>query len=163
MQQSPSTTAPSGPSTVPQFVVIHDQLQQCWKHPVVHYVFDDEPFPSDVPKDSYVLVNLGEDGESVVDVNSLSHKFQVTNCKVSSTPQMNATTGPGSGKESNTSLMITIEGMSANQPAKNRSKQYRDEFDQSSSMFGLDDLVYDFKKRNELIRQTLLFSQNQRT
>ena len=111
MQQSPSTT-PSGPSTVPQFVVIHDQLQQCWKHPVVHYVFDDEPFPSDVPRDSYVLVNLGEDGESIVDVNSLSHNFQVTNCKVSSTPQMNATAGPG-GKESNTSLMLTIEGMSA--------------------------------------------------
>jgi len=35
------------------------------------------------------------------------------------------------------------------QPAKNRSKQYREEFDQSSNMFGLDDLVYDFKKRYE--------------
>ncbi|CAG8639324.1 13286_t:CDS:2 [Funneliformis caledonium] len=160
MQQPPPTTS-SGPSTVPQFVVIHDQLQQCWKHPAVHYVFEDEPFPSDVPKDSYVLVNLGEDGESIAAVHSLSHKFQVTNCKVSSTPQMNANAGTGGGKDSNTNLMLTIEGMSANQPAKNRSKQYKEEFDQSSSVFGLDDLVYDFKRRNELLKQTLLFSQNQ--
>ncbi|KAF0424545.1 hypothetical protein F8M41_006540 [Gigaspora margarita] len=86
MQQSPitSTTQP-GPSTVPQFVVIHVQMQQSWKHPIVHYVFEDEPFPSNAPKDS----------------------------KISSTPQMN-TTGPGSKESSiTTSLMLTIEGMSA--------------------------------------------------
>ncbi|CAG8735450.1 16513_t:CDS:1, partial [Racocetra fulgida] len=57
-----STTQP-GPSTVPQFVVIHDQMQQSWKHPVVHYVFEDEPFPTNAPKDRCILVNLKEDGE----------------------------------------------------------------------------------------------------
>ncbi|RIB02685.1 hypothetical protein C2G38_2124750 [Gigaspora rosea] len=156
MQQSPitSTTQP-GPSTVPQFVVIHDQMQQSWKHPIVHYVFEDEPFPSNAPKDRCILVNLKEDGESVADCYSFSHTFQVSNYKISSTPQMN-TTGTGSKESSiTTSLMLTIEGMSAKNSTGNNENQfgYKEEFDQSSNVFELDELVYDYKRRNELIRQ----------
>ncbi|CAG8520750.1 11597_t:CDS:2 [Diversispora eburnea] len=135
MQQTPvgpSSTSSSSTvsqfSTVPQFVVIHDQMQQSWKHPVVHYVFEEEHFPFNVPKERCVLVNLNEDGESVADCHSLSHNFQVTNCKISLTPQMTAS---GQGKESSTTtgLMLTIEGMSS-----------KEEFEQSSSIFGLDEL-----------------------
>lgn len=126
MQQTPLSPPTS---TVPQFVVIHDQMQQSWKHPVVHYVFEDEPLPLNVPKERCVLVNLSEDGESVADCHSLSYDFQVTNCKISLTPQMqmNATGqsgsggGIGGGKDASgtssatntTGLMLTIEGMSS--------------------------------------------------
>ncbi|RHZ57527.1 hypothetical protein Glove_386g45 [Diversispora epigaea] len=161
MQQIPvgpssSSSTVSQFSTVPQFVVIHDQMQQSWKHPVVHYVFEDEHFPFNVPKERCVLVNLNDDGESVADCHSLSHNFQVTNCKISLTPQMTAS---GQGKESSTTtgLMLTIEGMSSNKSSKIRGNKFgiREEFEQSSSIFGLDELVCDYKKRNDLLRQLL--------
>ncbi|CAG8517000.1 6761_t:CDS:2 [Acaulospora morrowiae] len=166
MQQYPLTSSTHsgsstvGPSTVPQFVVIYDQMQQSWKHPVVHYVFEDEPFPLIAQKDRCVLVDLKEDGESVADCHSLSHTFQVTDCKVSLTPQMNAAGQGGKEPSSATGLMLTIEGISNSKSIRSRGNQlgFRDEFDQSSSIFGLDGLVYDYKRRNDLMRQ--LFSKD---
>jgi len=48
--------------------------------------------------------------------------------------------------------MLTIEGMSKT--------QFGIKEEESSNVFRLDELVYEFKKRNELLRQTIEFSQN---
>ncbi|KAG9303895.1 hypothetical protein G9A89_005805 [Geosiphon pyriformis] len=111
MQQPTASISPST-STIPQFVVIHDQFQQSWKHPIVHYVFEGEDFPTKVPKSSCVVVNFAEDGENIKEAHSLSHTFQITNCKISSTPQIGAQAGKESGAVT-ASLMLTIEGVSA--------------------------------------------------
>ncbi|RHZ57512.1 hypothetical protein Glove_386g39 [Diversispora epigaea] len=120
-------------STIPQFVVIHNQMQQSWKHLVVHYIFEDEHFPFNVPKERCVLVNLNDDGESVADCHSLSHNFQVTNCKISLIPQMTASE---QGKESSTTT-----GLIKSSKIRGNKFGIREEFEQSSSIFGLDELI----------------------
>ncbi|CAG8532823.1 332_t:CDS:2 [Paraglomus brasilianum] len=144
MQQPPQSL----PTPIPQFVVLHDQLQQSWKHPIVHYVFEEEPFPMGMPKDHCVVVDITEDGDAVADVHSYSHRFQVTGCKISSTPQLGAPS-----RESAASLMLTIEGLTASNNSSDppQSMQHRsgnaDEMDQISNIYGLDELLYDFKRR----------------
>ncbi|CAG8467747.1 4560_t:CDS:2 [Ambispora leptoticha] len=153
---------PPQPSTIPQFVVLHDKLQQSWKHPFVHYVFEDEPFPPHiVPKDHCIIVEFAQDGETVKQVHSQSHNFQVTNYKISSTPTFGSGKESGGGGAPAASLMLTIEGMSAGKPPDTLALSpnpfsYREEMDQTSTnMFGLDELLSDFKRRNELLRQIL--------
>ncbi|CAH1761099.1 7011_t:CDS:2 [Entrophospora sp. SA101] len=84
--------------------IIHDKSQQNWKHPIVHYIFEDEIIPINITQEHCILVGLSEDGEKVENMYSLSHNFQITGYKISSTPQMNS--------NNNNSLMLTIEGMS---------------------------------------------------
>lgn len=64
---------------IPQFVVIHDQIHNTYKHPIIHYVFEDESFP-DVPKDDLILVDLDANATRLLSVDSYSPQFQVTEC-----------------------------------------------------------------------------------
>jgi hypothetical protein len=61
-----------------------------------------------IPKDHCIVVDITEDGDAVADVHSYSHKFQVTGCKISSTPQLGAPS-----IESAASLMLTVEGLTS--------------------------------------------------
>ncbi|CAJ0649886.1 16606_t:CDS:2 [Entrophospora sp. SA101] len=58
--------------------IIHDKSQQNWKHPIVHYIFEDEIIPINITQEHCILVGLSEDGEKVENMYSLSHNFQIT-------------------------------------------------------------------------------------
>jgi hypothetical protein len=91
---------------IPQFVVIHDQIHNTYKHPVIHYVFEDEQFP-DVPKEDLILVDLDETASQLLSVDSYSPHFQVTDCALEPsqlTDQFD---------EDASLLNLTIEGISA--------------------------------------------------
>ncbi|CAJ0925924.1 5672_t:CDS:2 [Entrophospora sp. SA101] len=111
ISSSSSSSFTSSLPQIPQFIVIHDKSQQNWKHPIVHYIFEDEIIPINITQEHCILVGLSEDGEKVENMYSLSHNFQITE-------------------------------------------------EESSNIFRLEELVYEFKKRNELLRQTIEFSQN---
>ena len=55
---SSSFSSASSLPQIPQFIVIHDKLQQSWKHPVVHYIFEDEIIPINITKehDNYDII-----------------------------------------------------------------------------------------------------------
>ncbi|CAJ0750771.1 3810_t:CDS:2 [Entrophospora sp. SA101] len=106
ISSSSSSSFTSSLPQIPQFIVIHDKSQQNWKHPIVHYIFEDEIIPINITQEHCILVGLSEDGEKVENMYSLSHNFQITGYKISSTPQMN------SNNNNSISLMLTIEGMS---------------------------------------------------
>ncbi|KAI8992083.1 hypothetical protein BDF20DRAFT_85822 [Mycotypha africana] len=81
---TPTTATPASQLQlleIPQFVVIHDQVNNTYKHPVVHYAFEDEEFPI-VPKDKLILVDLDSTATHLKSVNSYSPHFQVTECIV---------------------------------------------------------------------------------
>lgn len=91
---------------IPQFVVIHDQIDNTYKHPIIHYVFEDEKFP-DVPKDDLILVDLDATASQLVSVDSYSPHFQVTDCILEQSQL-------GDQFEEDASLLnLTIEGVSA--------------------------------------------------
>ncbi|KAF7731430.1 hypothetical protein EC973_000238 [Apophysomyces ossiformis] len=91
---------------IPKFAVIRDQVHNTYKHPILHYVFEDEEFP-DVPKDNLIVVDLNESATEVTSIDSYSPHFQVTNCRL----EQSAVTDQF---EENAGLLnLTIEGVSA--------------------------------------------------
>jgi hypothetical protein len=99
-------------TTIPQFVVIHDQARNTYKHPVVHYVFEDEAIPDSIPRDSCIVVDLNQSASEVVKADSLDPSFQITNCR------LDISTSTESGRFSGTNddaelVNLTIEGVSA--------------------------------------------------
>ncbi|KAI9489557.1 hypothetical protein BDB00DRAFT_790979 [Zychaea mexicana] len=92
---------------IPQFVVIRDQVHSTYKHPIVHYVFEDEPFP-EVPKDNLIMVDLDENAQ-LGKVESYSPHFQVTNCRL----DHNSTVYDQFEGDHDGSGLMTIEGVSA--------------------------------------------------
>ena len=94
-------------SDIPQFVVIRDQVHNTYKHPIVHYVFEDEPFP-EVTKENLILVDL-DDNAQLREIDSYSPHFQVIDCRL----DHNSTVyDQFDGAHDGTGLM-TIEGVSA--------------------------------------------------
>lgn len=103
----------SSNSTIPQFVVIQDHTTQSYRHPVVHYVFEDEELDGAVPKDSCIVVDLSEAGSDVVNVDSYSPLFQVTECRVEAAASTTAAiSSTNMGGSETTMMMLTIEGIS---------------------------------------------------
>ena len=99
-------------TTIPQFVVIHDQARNTYKYPVVHYVFEDEAIPDSIPRDSCIVVDLNQSASEVVKADSLDPSFQITNCRL----DINTSTESGrfSGTNDDAELVnLTIEGVSA--------------------------------------------------
>ena len=92
---------------IPQFVVIHDQIHNTYKHPVIHYVFEEEDFPLNIPKDNVILVELDSSASQLKSVDSYSSKFQVTDCVLEQS-QMSDQFDEGASL-----LNLTIEGISA--------------------------------------------------
>jgi len=99
-------------TAIPQFVVIHDQARNTYKHPVVHYVFEGESIPEDIPKSSCIIVDLNEAATEVEKADSLDPSFQITNCRLGTSNITDA--GGFSGSSDDAELVnLTIEGISA--------------------------------------------------
>lgn len=92
---------------IPQFVVIHDQIRNTYKHPVIHYVFEEEDFPLNIPKDNVILVELDSSASQFKSVDSYSSKFQVTDCVLEQSQMSDQF------DEEASLLNLTIEGISA--------------------------------------------------
>src|SRR3954471_7041021 len=99
--------------SLPQFVVIHDQTTESYKHPIVHYVFEDEELLSlDLSKNSQcIVVELSSNALQIIAVSSYSHTFQASECRVESAINMSAS-GGSSQTENSGHLMLKIEGIS---------------------------------------------------
>src|SRR4051812_43422797 len=96
---------------LPQFVVIHDKTTEAYKHPIVHYVFDDEELPLDLSKNSQcVVVELSPSASQIAGAASYSHAFQVSECRIEDAANISAS--GGSQAESSSLLMLKIEGLS---------------------------------------------------
>jgi hypothetical protein len=89
-QQQPvhSSSSSSGatPFSIPQLVVIRDQVHNTYKHPIIHYVFEEEPFP-DIAKDKLIVVDYDSEaitasGNHDPKVESYSPHFQVSHCRL---------------------------------------------------------------------------------
>lgn len=91
---------------IPQFVVIHDQITDTYKHPVIHYMFEDEDFPA-VPKDKLIMVELDASTSQLQHVDSYSPHFQVTDCVLEQSQLSEQF------EEEAMLLNLTIEGLSA--------------------------------------------------
>lgn len=91
---------------IPQFVVIRDQIHSTYKHPIVHYVFEDEPFP-DVPRENLIVVDLDQHAQ-VTQADSYSPHFQVTNCHLE-----HSTLADQFDDHEGAAGLLTIEGVSA--------------------------------------------------
>ncbi|KAI8874804.1 hypothetical protein K501DRAFT_319880 [Backusella circina FSU 941] len=131
----------STPLDIPQFVVIRDQIHNTYKHPVVHYVFQDEEFP-DVQKDKLIVVDLDESATQLTHVDSYSPHFQVTDCLLEQSQvneQFEEDTGP---------LNLTIEGVSA--PKVNEAIE---SLQPIRNMDGLKETIFNFKNRNEMVKK----------
>ncbi|RUP46550.1 hypothetical protein BC936DRAFT_146813 [Jimgerdemannia flammicorona] len=101
----------SNPS-IPQFVVIKDHTAQSHRHPVVHYVFEDEELDGGVPKDGCIVVDLSDTCSEVVGADSYSPLFQVTECRVEAVASSTAALSTNMGGETTDMMMLTIEGIS---------------------------------------------------
>ncbi|OBZ89170.1 hypothetical protein A0J61_02776 [Choanephora cucurbitarum] len=109
-----SSSAPPQPLNIPQFVVIHDQINNTYKHPVIHYVFEDEDFP-DIPREKLILVDL-DPGTQLKSANSYSPEFQVTDCVLEQSPlsdqfEQDTTLFNLTIQGVSTSLVETVEGI----------------------------------------------------
>lgn len=91
---------------IPQFVVIHDQINKTYKHPIIHYVFEGDPFP-DVPKDELIIIDLDSTASQLISADSYSPYFQVTDCVLEQSQLSDQF------EEDASLLNLTIEGVSA--------------------------------------------------
>ncbi|CAO3583994.1 unnamed protein product [Absidia cylindrospora] len=85
-QQNFSSSSTSPPFTIPQLVVIRDQVRNTYKHPIIHYVFEDEPFP-DIAKDKLIVVDYDLERAGTYNgdeprVQSYSPHFQVSHSRL---------------------------------------------------------------------------------
>ncbi|GAA5806152.1 hypothetical protein HPULCUR_011682 [Helicostylum pulchrum] len=129
---------------IPQFVVIHDQLQKTYKHPIIHYVFEGDPFP-DVPKDELIIVELDSTASQLLNVDSYSPRFQVTDCVLEQSQLSDQF------EEDASLLNLTIEGVSAIKP-----NDSNDMLQPIRSMDNLKEVIANFKNRNALVKNILL-------
>ncbi|GAA5811884.1 hypothetical protein MFLAVUS_005331 [Mucor flavus] len=129
---------------IPQFVVIHDQLQKTYKHPIIHYVFEGDPFP-DVPKDELIIVELDATASQLLNVDSYSPHFQVTDCVLEQSQLSDQF------EEDASLLNLTIEGVSAIKP-----NDSNDILQPIRSMDNLKEVIANFKNRNALVKNILL-------
>lgn len=99
-------------TNIPQFVVIHDLARNTYKHPVVHYVFEDEAIPNNIPRESCILVDMNDSATEVAKAHSLDPTFQITKCRLdtSSNTEANGLTGAGDDTEL---VNLVIDGVSA--------------------------------------------------
>ncbi|KAL1925229.1 uncharacterized protein VTP21DRAFT_112 [Calcarisporiella thermophila] len=133
----PSSPHPSLQShNIPSFIALHDQTSRTCRTPIVHFVFSGEPDPAADPEflsgpgsDKVVVVQLGEEG--VQDAFSFDPDFAVVEAMM---------------KEG----MLIIEG---------RSSGSVDRLMEGTAVEDLDELVNDFKQRNEYIRKSLSFGE----
>lgn len=84
--QSSSSSTGATPFSIPQLVVIKDQVHNTYKHPIIHYVFEEEPFP-DIAKDKLIVVDYDSEavtasGNQDPKVESYSPHFQVSHCRL---------------------------------------------------------------------------------
>ncbi|KAG2233531.1 hypothetical protein INT48_003402 [Thamnidium elegans] len=119
---------------IPQFVVIHDQLKKAYKHPIIHYVFEGDPFP-DVPKDELIIVELDSTASQLLNVDSYSPHFQVTDCVLEQSQLSDQF------EEDASLLNLTIEGVSSIKPDSN------DILQPIRSMDNLKEVIANFKNR----------------
>jgi hypothetical protein len=99
-------------TNIPQFVVIHDLARNTYKHPVVHYVFEDEAIPNNIPRDSCILVDLNDSATVVAKAHSLDPTFQVTNCRLDASSNTEAS-GPAGAGDDTELVNLVIDGVSA--------------------------------------------------
>ncbi|KAI9250718.1 hypothetical protein BY458DRAFT_23424 [Sporodiniella umbellata] len=91
---------------IPQFVIIHDRTDNSYKHPIVHYVFEEEDFPQ-VPKENLIVVELDSTASQLTSVDSYSSNFQVTECVLEQS-RLNSQFE----KEDSNLFNLTIQGLS---------------------------------------------------
>ncbi|KAG1459663.1 hypothetical protein G6F56_006114 [Rhizopus delemar] len=91
---------------IPQFVIIHDHVNNSYKHPIIHYVFEEEEFPQ-VPKEKLIVVELDSTATELASVDSYSPDFQVTDCVLEQS-RLNSQFE----KEESNLFNLTIEGVS---------------------------------------------------
>ncbi|KAI9266457.1 hypothetical protein BDA99DRAFT_22248 [Phascolomyces articulosus] len=140
MSSSNNNSNHSANNEIPQFVVIRDQVHSIYKHPIVHYVFEDEPFP-EVPKDNLIMVDLDEHVQ-LDQVESYSPHFQVTNCRL----DHNSTVYDQFEGDHDGSGLMTIEGVSAPRAEAIESLQPVRNLD------NLKETLVNFKLRNEMVK-----------
>ncbi|KAJ8657058.1 hypothetical protein O0I10_007137 [Lichtheimia ornata] len=134
-------------SDIPQFVVIRDQVHNTYKHPIVHYVFEDEPFP-EVTKENLILVDL-DDNAQLSEIDSYSPHFQVIDCRL----DHNSTVyDQFDGAHDGTGLM-TIEGVSA--PKANEAIE---SLQPVRNLDNLRETIFNFKTRNEMVKRVFASS-----
>ncbi|CAO3620679.1 unnamed protein product [Mucor fragilis] len=127
---------------IPQFVVIHDKIHNIYKHPVIHYVFEDEDFPLDIPKDNVILVELDSSASQLKSVDSYSANFQVTDCVLEQSQMSDQF------DEDASLLNLTIEGISA--------RKLKEDIEGIQPIKNLDNLreqLHSYKTRNEIIKK----------
>jgi hypothetical protein len=64
-------------SPLPQHVILHDTRTGQTLIPQVHFVFDSESLPQDLPEDSTIIIDLQDDG-SIKEARTLSDNIQVS-------------------------------------------------------------------------------------
>lgn len=127
---------------IPQFVVIHDQIHNTYKHPVIHYVFEEEDFPLNIPKDNVILVELDSSASQLKSVDSYSSKFQVTDCVLEQSQMSDQF------DEEASLLNLTIEGISA--------RKLKEDIEGIQPIKSLDNLreqLHSYKTRNEIVKK----------
>ncbi|KAI8344771.1 hypothetical protein BC941DRAFT_409578 [Chlamydoabsidia padenii] len=155
-QQEETTTSSSSssnppPFPIPQLVVIRDQVHNTYKHPIIHYVFEDEPFP-DISKDKLVVVDYDSEaitGERDPHVESYSPHFQISHCR------LEQSTVNDQFDTSTTGLLnLILEGVSAPQ-----SNEAIESLQPVRSTDNLIEMIFNFKNRNEMVKK--VFQQHQ--
>ncbi|KAI8065284.1 hypothetical protein BC940DRAFT_304648 [Gongronella butleri] len=152
---SSSTTVPAASAVppasgaIPQYIVIHDHIHDTYKHPIQHFVFEDEPFP-DIAKDKLVVVDVDKRGR--LNVASYSPHLQIFEGRLeqstvsdpleaNSASQQQPPMDPGL-------LTLILEGVSA--PQGNEAIESLQSIQDIDTM---KDMLANFKHRNELVRK----------
>ncbi|ORX61464.1 hypothetical protein DM01DRAFT_1332068 [Hesseltinella vesiculosa] len=142
----PASGHASNPA-IPQYIVIHDQIHDTFKHPIQHFVFEDEPFP-DVAKDKLVLVDLDESGQIKVD--SYSPHLQIIEGRL----EQNTVSDPLDQHQPHQTstdpglLTLILEGVSAPQ-----ANEAIESLQSIQDMETMKDVLNKFKHRNEMVRK----------
>lgn len=121
---------------IPQFVIIHDYLNNSYKHPIIHYVFEQEEFPQ-VPKEKLIVVELDSTATQLTNVDSYNPDFQVTDCVLEQS-RLNSQCE----REDSNLFNLTIEGVSI--PTIHEAIDDIDHLKEAASQF---------KERNEIMKK----------
>ncbi|ORZ04354.1 hypothetical protein BCR42DRAFT_429240 [Absidia repens] len=150
-QQHIPSSSSTPPFTIPQLVVIRDQIHNTYKHPILHYVFEDESFP-DIPKDKLIVVDYGleaADGGDEPKVESYSPDFQVLNSRLEQSTMNDQFDQSATGL-----LNLIVEGVSAPQ-----TNEAIESLQPVRNVDGLMEMIFNFKNRNEMVQK--VFRQQQ--
>ncbi|KAI9307540.1 hypothetical protein BJ944DRAFT_237774 [Cunninghamella echinulata] len=137
--QTFSSTLSSG--NIPQLVVIQDQIHNTYKHPILHYVFEDESLP-DIPKDKLIVVDFDtSNGEPKVD--SYSPNFQVSQYRLEQST-VNDRFDQGMAGLFN----LILEGVSAPQ-----ANEAIESLQSIKNVDNLKETLFNFKNRNDMVKK----------